>query len=285
MRVYGLDFSSDPKDGKPLTRATCRLSGKQLSVEALDELRTFQAFALFLASSGEWIAGIDIPFGQPRRLIVDLNWPPTWAEYVRLVANMTKRQFTKCIDNYRNAQPAGSKEHLRAVDRKARSLSPMKMYGVPVGKMFQQGAPFLLASPCRVLPFDGAEKPTTVLEAYPGLVARKFIGRRSYKNDDKAKQTTDMAEARRELIACIHGSRMGAGKGIFDWYGFNVAMPSVLIEECVGDPSGDNLDAVLAAIQAAWAQTQKEQNFGIPTNCDLLEGWIPDPETATVEPA
>lgn len=37
------------------------------------------------------------------------------------------------------------------------------------------------------------------------------------------------------------------------------------------------LDALLCAIQAAWAWTQRDQGFGLPKHVDPLEGWIADP--------
>jgi len=37
------------------------------------------------------------------------------------------------------------------------------------------------------------------------------------------------------------------------------------------------MDALLCAIQAAWAWQQKNRNFGIPDDADALEGWMPDP--------
>jgi hypothetical protein len=47
--------------------------------------------------------------------------------------------------------------------------------------------------------------------------------------------------------------------------------------EVVADPSGDKLDSVLCAVQAAWAYTRRANGYGIPANCDPLEGWIVDP--------
>jgi hypothetical protein len=43
------------------------------------------------------------------------------------------------------------------------------------------------------------------------------------------------------------------------------------------DPSGDNLDALLCAIQAAWAWTMRDRRYGRPRDADVLEGWIADP--------
>ena len=45
------------------------------------------------------------------------------------------------------------------------------------------------------------------------------------------------------------------------------------------DPTGDTLDALLAAIQAGWAYSQRALNYGIPPDCDPAEGWIVDPAT------
>ncbi len=38
------------------------------------------------------------------------------------------------------------------------------------------------------------------------------------------------------------------------------------------------LDALLCALQAAWAYTQRERGYGISSACDPLEGCIVDPQ-------
>ena len=43
---------------------------------------------------------------------------------------------------------------------------------------------------------------------------------------------------------------------------------------CVQDASGDSLDAVLCALQAAWGHARRGRDFGLPTGLDPLEGWI-----------
>ena len=40
---------------------------------------------------------------------------------------------------------------------------------------------------------------------------------------------------------------------------------------------GDNLDALLCALQAAWAYTQRKNGYGIPSKSHRGEGWIVDP--------
>ena len=51
-----------------------------------------------------------------------------------------------------------------------------------------------------------------------------------------------------------------------------------LKQSCIDDTSGDMLDAVLCALQAAWAWSQRDNNYGIPKHANKLEGWIADPE-------
>ena len=53
--------------------------------------------------------------------------------------------------------------------------------------------------------------------------------------------------------------------------------------ERVDDLTGDSLDALLCAIQAAWAWRNRRQLFGLPrAGIDPCEGWIADP--GAVEP-
>ena len=61
-----------------------------------------------------------------------------------------------------------------------------------------------------------------------------------------------------------------------DDFGFRVNAPHTLVE----DPSGDELDALLCATQAAWAWAKRNQNFGLPADSDPLEGWIAHPQTS-----
>jgi hypothetical protein len=56
-------------------------------------------------------------------------------------------------------------------------------------------------------------------------------------------------------------------------------MSPELKSDCVNDPSGDYLDSVLCAIQAAWSYYRKDRNYGIPKKASTLEGWICDPKT------
>jgi hypothetical protein len=48
-------------------------------------------------------------------------------------------------------------------------------------------------------------------------------------------------------------------------------------EEFTRDPSADALDSLLCAVQAAWAHLKRDEDYGVPPECDPDEGWILDP--------
>lgn len=270
MKIYGVDFTSVPSNRKPITWAQCDLDGELLRLEASGGLASFDAFENFLSQSGPWVAGLDFPFGQPRRLIENIGWPRTWDGYVGFVGGMSKQDFVDTLSKYREGRPKGDKQHLRRTDELANSRSPMMLFGVPVGKMFFEGAPRLLKSGSSILPCRPHEDSRIIVEAYPALVARRWIGNRSYKNDEVRKQT----EARKSTRADIVLGLRSQAKAHFD---FNVQFDDEWARACLEDGTGDQLDALLCAVQAAWAFSQSGGGFGIPTDCDPLEGWIVDP--------
>jgi hypothetical protein len=275
MRVFGVDFTSAPRLRKPITCLEAFLSGDRLTARRLYNFTDFVQFEAFLQVSGPWVAGLDFPFGQPGKLITNLGWPTSWSEYVAHVAGIGQAEFEQVIKDYRDARPAGDKHHKRYTDRLARSISPMMLAGVPVGKMFFQGAPRLLASGLSIPPCRPTADNRIALEAYPALVARKFIQSRSYKNDQKHKQTAEQAIARRELVEGLLSSQL-PGR-----YGLSLEIETAMADTLVLDPSADQLDALLCAIQAGWAVSQPR--FGIPADCDPAEGWIVDPALLPTE--
>jgi hypothetical protein len=104
------------------------------------------------------------------------------------------------------------------------------------------------------------------LEAYPGLLARELIGRRSYKSDDKARQTPERLIARKDLLTALEQGRTRLG--------LRLKLTHAQHDALVADASGDTLDAVLCLVQAAWAAQQGAPAFGLPATLDPLEGWI-----------
>lgn len=273
MKIYGLDFTSAPTPKKPITLAECTLDENILEVRGNKALTDFSSFEAFLAAEDDWVAGIDFPFGLPRKLVTNLGWPELWEGYVQKISEMKKAEFGEVLRNYREPREKGDKQHKRRTDDLAGSCSPMMWYGVPVGKMLYEGAPRLFRSKSCVLPFRGPKAGRGVIvEAYPALVARKIIRSRPYKSDDKRKQTEDRRAAREKIIQNLNSASLR------DLYGFRVRMTAQSMEGLSQEGSADTLDALLCAVQAAWAYTMRHENFGIPPACDRLEGWIADPE-------
>ncbi len=269
MRCYGLDFTSAPTAAKPITLAVGWFAEGLLRIENVLRVTTFKRFERCLAEPEEWIAGMDFPFGQPQQLIEDLSWPDSWSECLDQVAAMTRREWEDLLLLYKAARPKGQKELFRATDRVAGSQSPMKLVRAPVARMFYEGATRLRRTTLSVQPCRPTSERRIVIEAYPALPARRLIGHRSYKEDGKRSQTRH--DARRDLVAALTSERLA------QLYGLRVEVGPFLAEEMVEDPSADQVDAALSAVQAAWAQSRREANFGMPPDCDPREGWIADP--------
>ena len=271
MKIYGIDFSSAPSPRKGITYAQCNLVERGLFLEGVGSLNSFPEFEKYLHRPGLWVAGMDFPFGQPRKLIENLGWPQTWEGMIRYISSLSKTEFVHVLENYCLSRERGDKHHLRRTDQVARSRSPMMLYRVPVGRMFFEGTPRLLKAGVSVHPCAVRNDPRVILEAYPALVARHWIGNRSYKTDTLPKQTVERRAAREEIL---RGLRSEDAK---KYFGFNIHLNEVDADRLIEDGSGDYLDAFLSAAQVGWAYIQRDRNFGIPKDCDPLEGWIVDP--------
>jgi hypothetical protein len=133
--------------------------------------------------------------------------------------------------------------------------------------MFFEGAPRLLASNVTIPLLQDGDPKRIVVESYPGVLARQIIGNRSYKQDTRKKQTPEQLIARLDLFEGIANGRL------HNRYSLGVKAQKELCE----DPGGDHLDALLCAIQAAWAWQMGVIGFRLPKAIDPLEGWIADP--------
>lgn len=270
MRIYGLDFTSAPTKKKPLVAVAGSLDGSILRVEDVETLGGFEGFEAFLRRPGGWVCGMDFPFGQPRGLVKALGWPASWEGYVGEVGRLPKEEFESAIRTDMATRPAGSKWRYRLADRRSGSSSAMMLFRVPVGKMFYQGAPRLLDSGARIVPCRPTDATRTAVEAYPAVVARRFLGRASYKRDGEP--DTPARRTAREALVCSLRS-----DALRETYGFTVSVDGGIEEELIADPAADVLDSVLCAVQAAWAYSRREEDWGIPPECDPDEGWILDP--------
>ncbi len=269
MKVLGIDFTSRPNRRKPITCLHCTLEGDCLHTGDLECLTDFNQFEDMLGRPGLWIAGIDFPFGQSRLFIESIGWPAYWEGYVLHAASLGKEGFRESLTAYRRNRAEGDKEHRRQTDIAAGSISPQKLYGVPVGLMFFEGTPRLIHSNVTIPHMRDGDPSRIVVEAYPGVLARNIIGRRSYKNDTKKKQTDGQNLARLEILTVIRSGKLS------DHLGFFVEADDQIAE----DPTGDHIDALLCAIQAAWAWQNRAHGFGAPELSDPLEGWIAHPST------
>ena len=270
MRIYGLDFTSAPGRRKPLIVLGCTIREETLRVEDSETLTDFGGFEGFLQRQGPWVCGMDFPFGQPRSLVSALGWPGSWEGYVGKVGGLAKDEFEGAIRADMALRPPGSKWRYRFADRRSGSSSAMMLFRVPVGKMFYQGAPRLLASGVRVEPCRRNGDDRVAVEAYPAVVARRFLGRRAYKRD-AVPDTPERRSARETLISGLQSTALR------EVYGFTVEMKGAWREEFAGDPSADALDSLLCAVQAAWAYLRRDEDYGVPPECDPDEGWIVDP--------
>jgi hypothetical protein len=272
VKIYGLDFTSAPKGRKPLVAIACTLEERVLRVEGVEVLDDFEGFEGFLESGGPWVCGMDFPFGQPRPLIEALGWPSSWEGYVGKVSRLSQEEFEDAVKGHMAGRPKGGKFHYRLADRRSGSSSAMMLFRVPVGKMFYRGAPRLLASGVSIKPCRPTDRGCVAVEAYPAVVARRFLGRESYKSDDRKKQTPAQRTAREKLLEGL-GSQT-----LEEAYGFTVEIDAAWREELARDPMADTLDSVLCAVQAAWAYTKRGERWGVPEECDRDEGWIMDPQ-------
>jgi len=266
MNVYGLDFTSRPSRAKPITCLACRFTDGVLIAGRLETFADLHGFEGMLARPGPWVAGLDFPFGLPRKFVAGAGWPQSWAGYVDRARSLGREGFRDDLEAYRRDRPAGDKEHRRATDIAAGSISPQKLYGVPVALMFFEGAPRLVASGVTIPHVHEGDHDRVVVEAYPGALARQIVERRSYKTDIRAKQTAEQGDARRAIFDGLTDGTLR------DCLGFSVKADPSLCD----DPGGDKLDALLCAVQAAWAWNRRAHGYGAPSPVDPLEGWIAD---------
>lgn len=263
MRIYGVDFTCAPCKAKPITVAAGSLTRKVLRLEELLALDSFAEFEAFLARPGPWAGGFDFPFSLPAELVRDLGWPTAWQDLVAHCAAKSRGDFRRDLDAYRATRPIGSKYAHRATDLPAGSSSPMKLVNPPVALMFHEGARRLLEAGLSIPVLRENRCNRVALEAYPGLLVRKQLGiRTSYKSDSRAEQTRARAMVRRQIV---EGLRAGKPLDIrVDLQG--------LEKRVLADGSGDLLDAVICAVQAAWAS--KRPGYGLPVQAAAGEGWI-----------
>jgi hypothetical protein len=273
--VVGCDFSSRPSRQKQIVIALGALSGERLVLSKLERFTTLDDWQQWLRTPADWVGGFDLPFGLPRELVQTLGWPTDWQACMRHYSALTREEIRETFAAFCNARPVGGKFAHRATDQPAGSSPSMKWVNPPVAYMLHVGVPALMDAGLALPGLwagsadnrDAAGQARRVaLEAYPGLLAREVLGTRSYKSDDRAKQTPERLIARKDLITALeHGQTR---------LGLRLKLSHAQRDHLIDDASGDALDAVLCMVQAAWATQQGAPWYGLPPTLDPLEGWI-----------
>jgi Protein of unknown function (DUF429) len=264
LQLLGIDFTSAPTRRKPITVARGTLAGSRLALKRVDELSDFESFDALLRESGPWLGAFDFPFGLPRELIETLDWPREWLALMRHYAALPRATIREQFAMFCAARPVGRKFAHRACDGPAGSSPSMKWVNPPVAYMLHAGVPRLIDAGVHLPALHDGDAARVALEAYPGLLARELIGSRSYKSDDKAKQTPERLIARKDMLEALEQGKSRLG--------IRVAMSHAQRDALAADAGGDRLDALLCLVQAAWASTRA--GHGLPQNIDPLEGWI-----------
>ncbi len=230
----------------------------------LTALSSLDAFSGWLARPGPWVAGFDLPFGLPRELVAHLGWPTDYAALMAHYAALERSEIRDLFAAFCDARPAGAKFAHRTCDGPAGASPSMKWVNPPVAWMLHAGVPRLIAAGVHLPGLLPGDESRVALEAYPGLLARELIGRRSYKSDTKASQTPERLIARKDIVDALEQGRTTLG--------LRLKLSHAQRDALVADASGDRLDAVLAMLQAAWAADKPR--YGWPEGVDPLEGWI-----------
>jgi hypothetical protein len=266
MLLLGCDFSSAPSRRKPILLAVGAEAGGRVQLARIERFTTLAGFGDWLRQPQPWIGGFDFPFGLPRALVEHLGWPTDWRECMRHYAGLTRPQIRETFAAYCAARPAGAKFAHRRFDKLAGSSPSMKWVNPPVAYMLHAAVPLLLQAGVHIPGLHEGDPQRVALEAYPGLLARELIARRSYKSDDKARQTPDRLIARKDLITALEQGRSRLG--------LRLKLTNAQRDALAEDASGDSIDAVLCLVQAAWAARQGAPHYGLPQDLDPLEGWI-----------
>lgn len=262
--LAGIDFTSRPTLRKPITVALGHAAPGGLRLARIDTHASFDSFAEWLRAPGPWLGVFDLPFGLPRELVLALGWPTEWHALMRHFAALPRGEIRATFAAFCNARPVGAKFAHRATDRPAGSSPSMKWVNPPVAYMLHAGVPLLIDAGVHLPGLHTGDEARVALEGYPGLLARELLGARSYKSDDKAKQTPERLIARKDLIDALEQGRSRLH--------LRLRLTHAQRDALVADASGDRLDAVLCLLQAGWASSRP--NHGLPADIDPLEGWI-----------
>jgi hypothetical protein len=270
LRLLGVDFTCAPSRRKPIVVAEGLLQGAAVRLQGLRELPTLAAFEALLAEPGPWLGAFDLPFGLPRGFVQALDLGGDCAAVAAAVRARCPRRmdFRALVDAFGQDRPAGQRLLHRATDTALgeglRSTSPLQTRYVPVGFMWFEGLPRLLAAGCALPGLHAGDDARRAVEGYPGLLAHELLGRRSYKNAGSAEADAARLIARKDALEALEQGRSRLG--------LRLRLSHAQRDALAADAGGDRLDAVLCLMQAGWAAQQP--GAGMPDGADPVEGWI-----------
>jgi Protein of unknown function (DUF429) len=267
--IVGVDFTSRPTQRKPITVAHGVWAGAVVQLKSLQRHTSFESFSDWLANDEGWVGAFDMPFGLPRELVQTLQWPAQWLPLTQHYCGLTREDIRDTFKAFCDARPVGGKFAHRATDKPAGSSPSMKWVNPPVAYMLHAGMPLLLKANIHIPVLHESRSIKAALEGYPALVSREIVGHRSYKSDDKAKQTPERLIARKDILTALEAGRSRLG--------LRLKLTPTQASQLADDASGDLLDAVLCLMQAGWAASRHaagNERYGLPKNVDALEGWI-----------
>ena len=273
--LIGVDFTSTPRAGKPITVAIGRLvpgTAPRVHLAQIAHFRSLDDWLGWLCRPQAWVGAFDFPFGLPRAFAAGLGWPledvEPWVPVTQRLAALSRAELVAHCRAWCDARPPGSKFAHRATDRPAGSSPSMKWVNPPVALMLHEGAPRLLQAGVTLpgLRRRGTDPARVALEGYPALLARALLGRASYKSDEPARRHCPARRAARErLVAALE-----TGDHPFETAITLDAARAGLITQ----PQADELDAVLCLAMAAWAWQRRDSGWGLPADIDPVEGWV-----------
>ena len=268
-QVIGCDFSSSPSKKKSIVFSIGSSNNKRIVLSKIEQIDSLDGFSAWLKANKNWVGAFDLPFGLPRELVETLNWPTNWQACMAHYASLSREEIRSTFKSFCDARPVGGKFAHRATDLPAGSSPSMKWVNPPVAYMLHAGVPRLIEAGVHIPALHDGDAQRVALEAYPGLLAKEILGNRSYKSDDKAKQTPQRLIARKDLV-----TKLELGQTQLN---LRLKLSHAQRDALIDDASGDSLDAVLCMVQAAWALERHQEgakNYGLPVKVDPLEGWI-----------
>ena len=142
--LVGCDFSSSPSKRKPIVLAVGHVQTGRVQLQRLLRFDTLTGFSDWLQLPQSWVGGFDLPFGLPRALVEQLQWPTDWLSCMQHYGALSRAEIRETFKAFCDARPVGGKFAHRATDGPAGSSPSMKWVNPPVAYMLHAGVPLLI---------------------------------------------------------------------------------------------------------------------------------------------